>query len=93
MTKNKIHLIQKLNKIDNIINENNLGGKVFKIACDGALNMVKAFNTTHIDDYIDSFQQLCQSIDEKVDRDNKLNTDEVESEDEDVGDGDNEGLK
>ncbi|CAF0992760.1 unnamed protein product [Brachionus calyciflorus] len=81
------------NTFMDIINEYNLGGKVFKIASDGASNMVKAFNTTHIDDYIDTFQQLCQSIDEKVDRDNELNTDEVESEDEDVGDGDNDGLE
>ncbi|CAF1059800.1 unnamed protein product [Brachionus calyciflorus] len=76
-----------------IINEYNLGRKVFKIAKDVASNMVKAFNTTHIDDYIYGFQQLYQSIDEKVDRDNELNTDEVESEDEDVGDGDNDGLE
>ncbi|CAF0948903.1 unnamed protein product [Brachionus calyciflorus] len=64
----------------------------FEKLSDSASNMVKALNKAHLEDYIESFHQLYQSIDEKVAA--IMSTDRVKSEDKNVKDvGDENSCK
>ncbi|CAF0834838.1 unnamed protein product [Brachionus calyciflorus] len=62
-----------------VINEYKIDNKVFKILSDGASNMVKAFDSDHISEYVDTFLELCDlSEDEdKIDKDNIEESDDL----------------
>ena len=50
------------------VNEYNIEKKIFKIVSDGGSNMVKAFDSNHVDQYIEDFFNVLDEIGMKYER-------------------------